>query len=128
MIPHPEPVLHPGQREISVYYEVYGAATDPGGRAGLRIEYEVFPARGFNPYLGGAGYVDGKLAVPVIDTVFEDDRTGTTTGGRVIRGSRLRADELDPGDYVLVVRVYDRLARKEAQNAVRFGVPAPAGR
>jgi tetratricopeptide (TPR) repeat protein len=127
VIPHPESTLHPGQREISVYYELYGAATDSGGRARLRIEYEVLSVKGFDPYVGGAGYVDGELAQPLVRAVFEDDRTGTTTGGRVIRGTRLQVDELEPGDYVLIVRVSDRLARRETQNNVLFRVPASAG-
>ena len=42
------------------------------------------------------GYLDGELAQPVVRAVFEDDRTGTTTGGRVIRGTRLQVDELGP--------------------------------
>ena len=113
--------------EISVYYELYGAATDSGGRARLRIEYEVLSVKGFDPYVGGAGYVDGELAQPLVRAVFEDDRTGTTTGGRVIRGTRLQVAELEPGDYVLIVRVSDRLARRETQNNVLFRVPAPAG-
>lgn len=127
VIPHPETTLHPGQREIAVYYELYGATTDAGGRARLRIEYEVLSARSFDPYVGGAGYVDGELAQPVVRAIFEDDRTGTTTGGRVIRGTRLMIEELDPGEYVLIVRVSDRLARRETQNDVRFQVPAPGG-
>jgi tetratricopeptide (TPR) repeat protein len=127
VIPHPESTLHPGQREISVYYELYGATTDSRGRARLRIEYEVLPAEGFDPYVGDAGYVDGELAQPVVRAVFEDDRTGTTTGGRVIRGTRLQVDELGPGDYVLIVRTSDRLARRETQRTVRFQVPASAG-
>jgi hypothetical protein len=127
VIPHPELTLHPGQSEISVYYELYGAATDSMGRARLRVEYEVLPARGFDPYVGGAGYLDGELAQPVVRAVFEDDRTGTTTGGRVIRGTRLQVDELGPGEYVLIVRVSDRLARRETQNNVRLHVPSSGG-
>jgi len=59
VIPHPESTLHPGQREVSFYYELYGAATDSRGRARLRVEYKVLPAAGYDPYVGDAGYVDG---------------------------------------------------------------------
>lgn len=124
VVPHPEPELHAGQQVASVYYEVYGAALDARGLTSLDVEYELFPERAFDPYVLGAGYVDGELQAPAFRAVFPRERTGAARGGLVIKGTRLEVGDLQPGPYVLVVRVGDRITRQEATTLLRFGVPA----
>jgi hypothetical protein len=123
VIPNPETELHPGQSSVAVYYEVYGADVDASGRTHLEVEYEVYPRRGFDPYVGGAGYADGELVVPVVRALFPDERTGRSAGGVVVKGTRLELEDAEPGDYVLLVRVGDRLTNRESWRTVQFRVP-----
>jgi hypothetical protein len=122
VIPHPEPRLHPEQESLFVYYEVYDADADSLGRTQLGIEYELYGKRSYDPYVGGAGRIDGKLAVPVFRAAFDDDKTGKSERGVVIRGTRLDVGDLEPGSYVLVVRVGDRLSKRESFRTVEFTV------
>lgn len=123
VVPHPELQLHPGQREASVYYEIYGADLDEQGFTRLDVEYELFPERSFDPYVVGAGYVDGELQEPVFRAVFPEERTGAAEGGLVVKGTRLDVSGLEPGPHVLVIRVGDRIARQEATTLLQFVVP-----
>ena len=125
VVPHPEPELYAGQQVASVYYEVYGATLDAQGLTSLDVEYELYAERAFDPYVLGAGYVDGELQLPAFRAVFPDERTGAAGGGLVIKGTRFEVGDLQPGPHVLVIRVGDRITRQEATTLLRFGVPVP---
>ncbi len=126
VIPHAEPVLHPDQGRLAVYYEVYDAAADSLGRVHLSIEYEVYARRDFDPWTEGPAVIDSHSALPKLRAIFEDETSGTSSSGTVVRGTAVDVSDYPPGEYVLLVRVGDRRHRRETSRTLRFAVPAAA--
>lgn len=123
VVPNPERRVHPGQREMAVYYEIYGAAVDPDGQTRLDVEYSVYPAAEFDTVLRTARYVDGRIARPRVRMLFPDMKTGVGAEGLVVRGTKVDVSDLEPGVYVMNVLVTDAIARREAERSVVFVVP-----
>jgi hypothetical protein len=119
VLPHPEYRVHPDQRKVYVYYEVYGADVDETGNAHLDTLYEIFPREDFDPL--DAGRPEGEGSQPLQRVQFPTERIGRSAEGIVVKGTVVDLSELVEGDYVLAVRVTDRLSRREAQGYVAFG-------
>jgi hypothetical protein len=120
LIPHPEGRAYPGQSQLYVYFEVYGVRTDSAGRVRLDTIYELFARNAFQPFDAGrprGGYAENP---PLWRTEFEDESSGKSPGGVVVKGTRLPLDDFPPGRYVLAVTVNDKLARDEARSFLEF--------
>jgi hypothetical protein len=120
VVPHPEYRVHPGQQQVYVYYEVYGAQIDESGNAHLDTLYEIFASEDFDPL--DAGRPEGQGTRPIERVQFPTERIGRSAEKVVVKGTVVDLSKLQAGDYVLAVRVTDRLARRETQSFVSFGL------
>jgi len=119
VVPHPEYQALPELPKLHVYYEVYDATPDARGRAHLDVLYEVFTLSEYDPLEVGR-FEDVTGASSVIRYLHTDEKTGQTGSGTTVRGTELDLTELDPGHYVLVVTVSDRLSHTETRRLARF--------
>lgn len=108
--------------ELFVYLELRQPAVDDAGATSLDISYEVFESHDeLRTLLLGETFRREDLErIDPLSRTFVEERTGVSSQGVVVKGTRLDIAELQRGDYVLVVTARDRIAGQSVSRAVGF--------
>jgi GWxTD domain-containing protein len=126
VVPAPDHRVPMGSDALGVYFEVRNLARDSRGLNSFDVRYAIYKS---NREIRDLAFQDepdleGLELVGPASLSFLDESTGASAEGLVIKGTELDVGDLDAGDYVLVITIYDRLADYTGSRATAFRVPA----
>ena len=124
VVPAPDARVAPGTGAIGVYFEVRNLARGADGLSSFDARYSVYRSQRETRELAFRDVPDleGLELVAPASLLFVDESSGVSPEGLVVKGIELDVSELEPGDYVLVVTIEDRLAEYAVSRATTFRV------
>jgi hypothetical protein len=122
VLPVPDLRVPADASEVALYFEARHLATDDLGRTNFDVRYEVFVSTREvrNLALTEVFRRSDLERVEPLTMEFLEEQTGVSREGVVVKGAPIDVSDLAPGDYVLVVTVIDRLAKREVSGALPF--------
>lgn len=123
VVPAPDLRIPNDAAAMGVYFEVRHLGEDDRGLTHFDVTYEVFRSdrevRNITLLRENFRREDLEQIAPMTMT-FLEERTGVSSEGVVVKGTRVDVEDLIPGDYVLVVTVRDRISAREASRVLPF--------
>lgn len=115
---------------LGVFYELENLARGPDGRTRFDVEYAIYRGSGdvrLRAMLGSSDLA-GLEEVDPVTVQYLEERTGVSPEGVVVKGTELDVSSLPEGDYVLRIRVEDRLVARTCSAVAAFRRLPPVGR
>lgn len=122
VLPVPDLRVPVDATEIALYFEARHLATDAEGRTQFDVRYEVLSStREVRNLTRAESFLRADLErVDPLTLEFLEEQTGVSREGVVVKGTPIDVSGLASGDYVLVVTLFDRLAKREVSAALPF--------
>jgi GWxTD domain-containing protein len=124
IVPTPAHRVPAGSDALGVYFELRNLAVDANRISSFDVRYAIYRSSReirdlvFQDRLD----TDGLDLIAPASLSFLEETSGLSPEGLVVKGIELDVGELQPGDYVLVVSIHDRIAEYSSSQAAAFRI------
>jgi hypothetical protein len=105
---------HSVQRPLYTYFEIYNAAKDARGRTNLELDMAIRPSNLANGIFSGIASLFGKKEGFFVSSEVERMKPD----GALVKYLAIDVTRMQPGEYVLEIRITDKLANEKVTRSV----------